>query len=245
MTGLTFRFYPGSEIQAADPLVIAAYPSAPVAHRGHCCMFIENLALTDFNLKVPFVSAVIADPEAWTVDEDGAITTETVDPDDGISLGYALEALAYSPYVNLASANAYSYGHRATADFITEGISERVDALIVAENVSFLDLINRFARLHFWDIVQRDKLMAIERGSVSPDISLDLTHIVAAGDAPPILIERSGPSDRPRELEYSFIDINRDYEINSVTAKQMSIPAPATASEGKDTIALACRSYDQ
>jgi len=238
MTGLTFRFYPGSEIQTPDPLVTAAYPAAPVAHKGHACVFIENLALTDFNLKVPFVSAVIADVELWEWDEDGALTSSVVDPADGINLGTALTQLAYSPYIDLASANAYSYGYRTTADFATEGISERVDALIVAEKVSFLDLLGRFARLHLWDIVQRDKLMAIERGSVAPDISLDLTDIVSAGDSPPILIERAPVSDMARELEYSFIDIARDYEINSYTARQMSVPAPSTRSEGKDTIAL-------
>jgi Putative phage tail protein len=238
MTGLTFRFYPGNELQATDPLVTAAYPSAPVAHKGHACVFIENLALTDFNLKVPFVSAVIAETYAWEFDENGATTLVPVDPEDGVGLGYALEAVAYSPYVDLASASAYSYGHRVTADFITEGISERVDALIVAEKVSFLDLLGRFARLHLWDIVQRDKLMAIERGSVDPDIDLDLSDIVSSGDTPPILIERAPISDMPRELEYSFIDIDRDYEINSYTARQMSVPAPSTRSEGKDTVAL-------
>jgi Putative phage tail protein len=236
MTGLTFRFYGGTETQVADPLVIAAYPSAPVAHRGHCCVFIENLALTDFNLKVPFVSAVIGDTLAFDFSPTGGITPSVVDPADGVNLGYALEVLAYSPYIGLTGD--YIYGWRTEAEFITEGISERVDALIVAEKVSFLDLLGRFARLHLWDIVQRDRLMAIERGSVAPDIDLDLSNIVTAGDTPPILIERAPISDMPRELEYSFIDINRDYEINSYTAKQMSVPAPSTRSEGKDTVAL-------
>jgi hypothetical protein len=236
MTGLTFRFYGGTETQATDPLVTAAYPSAPVAHKGHCCVFIENLALTDFNLKVPFVSAVIADTLGFDFDELGGVTSSPVDPEDGVNLGYALECLAYSPYVGLTGDQIY--GWRTESEFITEGISERVDALIVAEKVSFLDLLGRFARLHLWDIVQRDKLMAIERGSVAPDIDLDLSNIVSAGDTPPILIERAPISDMPRELEYSYIDIQRDYEINSYTAKQMSVPAPSTRSEGKDTIAL-------
>jgi Putative phage tail protein len=236
MTGLTFRFYGGTETQTTDPLVTAAYPSAPVAHKGHCCVFIENLALTDFNLKVPFVSAVIADTLGFDFDGLGGVTESPVDPEDGINLGYALECLAYSPYVGLTGDQIY--GWRTESEFITDGISERVDALIVAEKVSFLDLLGRFARLHLWDIVQRDKLMAIERGSVAPDIDLDLTNIVSGGDAPPILIERAPISDMPRELEYSFIDIARDYEINSYTAKQMSVPAPSTRSEGKDTVAL-------
>lgn len=215
LAGLTFRFYPGTETQSADPLVTAAFPGAAVAHKGQACVFIENLPLTNFAGKVPFVSALIAD------------TTLPGDPADGVNLGDALETLAASPYVNLP-----------VADFETDGISERVDAVIVAEKVSFLDLLNRYARLYLWDVVQRDKLKVLERGTVAPDLALDLMHILASDGNPPIMIERSQQTDVPRELEYSWIDIDRDYEINSVTAKRPRSPVAVTASAGKDTIAL-------
>lgn len=212
ITGLTHRFYPGTETQAADPLVTAAYPGAPVAHKGQCCVFIEDLALTDYNNQVPFVSALIAD-------------TTVGDPTDGVNLGDALEQIAASPYVNLP--------------FETVDISERVDAVIVAEKIAFIDLCVGYSRLHLWDVVQRDKLKVIERGTVAPDLTLDLTQIVAdSGDNAPIVISRQQQDELARELEYSYIDIDRDYEINSVTASRPNAPVPVTVSAGKDTIAL-------
>src|SRR5580765_177796 len=184
---LVFRFYGGTETQAADPLVIAAYPTAPVAHRGQCCVFIEGLRIADFNFKVPFVSALIAD------------VTGLVNPDDGVNLGDALQQIAASPYVNLSA-----------AEFATEGISERVDAVIVAEKMSFMEMLNRYARLYLWDIVQTDKLKVLERGSVAPDMSLDLTNILTGDNAPPIQVQRQQQPDIAKELDYSWIDPDRD-----------------------------------
>jgi hypothetical protein len=212
---LVFRFYGGTETQAADPLVIAAYPTAPVAHRGQCCVFIEGLRIADFNFKVPFVSALIAD------------VTGLVNPDDGVNLGDALQQIAASPYVNLSA-----------AEFATEGISERVDAVIVAEKMSFMEMLNRYARLYLWDIVQTDKLKVLERGSVAPDMSLDLTNILTGDNAPPIQVQRQQQPDIAKELDYSWIDPDRDYEINTVTIKRPRAPVPVTASDGKDTISL-------
>jgi Putative phage tail protein len=219
MTDLTFRFYGGTETQGVDPLVSAAYPAAPVAHKGQCCVFIENLALTDFAGKVPFVSAVIAD------------ITFGFDPEDGITLGQALTDIAGSRLVGLDTT--FTPG-----EFEANGLDERVDAVIIAEKVSWLDLLNRFARLHLWDVLQTSKLLVQERGTVDPDISLDLSDIVASDNSSPIVIERAQQSDVPRELDYSYIDIDRDYEINTVTASRPRAPVPATVSAGKDTIAL-------
>jgi len=220
ITGLTFRFYPGTETQAVDPLVAAAYPAAPVAHKGQACVFIENLPLTDFAGKVPFVSAVIAD------------TTFGGDPEDGTNLSQALTHLAGSRLLN------FNVSVGEDIDFEASGLEERVDSVIVAEKVSWLDLLNRFARLHLWDVLQTDKLLVQERGTVDPDITLDLTDIMASDNSPPIVIERAQQSDIPRALDYSYIDINRDYEINTVTVSRPRAPVPATVSAGKDTIAL-------
>jgi Putative phage tail protein len=217
MQSLIFRFYPGTEAQATDPLISAEYPTAPVAHKGQCCVFIENLALTNFAGKVPFVSAVIAD------------TTFGEDPEDGIGLAQALTHIAGSRLLNLNVATG--------GDFSAISVTERVDAVIVAEKYSFVELCNRFARLHLWDVVQTDKLEVIERGDVVPDITLDLTHIITES-GPPILIERQQQSDIPRELDYSYIDSDRDYEINTVTARRPRAPVPATVSAGKESVAL-------
>ncbi len=212
ISGLTFRFYPGTETQAADPQTIAAYPAAPVAYKGQCVLFIDDLPLTDYANKVPFVSALIAD------------ITDGADPTDGINLGTGLAEVAASPYVNLP--------------FEAVDISERVDAIIIAEKVAFVDLLVRYATLHLWDVVQRDKLKILERGTVTPDLSLDFSTIISGGDNAPIVINRQQQDDLPKDLEYSYIDIDRDYEINTVRAQRQNSPVPITVSAGVDTIAL-------
>ncbi len=213
ISDLTFRFYPGTETQAADPLVIAAYPGAPVAHKGQCLVYIEDLPLTDYANKIPFVSALIAD------------ITDGADPTDGVNLGDALAQVAASPYVNLP--------------FEAVDISERVDAVIIAEKVAFIDLLVRYSTLFLWDVVQRDKLKIIERGTVTPDLNLDLTTILTAGgDTAPLVVDRQQQDELPKDLEYSYIDIDRDYEINTVRAVRPSQPVAVTVSSGVDTIAL-------
>ncbi len=210
---LTFRFYPGTETQAADPQTIAAYPSASVAYKGQCVLFIDDLPLTDYANKVPFVSALIADISG------GA------DPTDGINLGDGLEQIAASPYVDLS--------------FEAVDISERVDAIIVAEKIAFIDLLVKYSTLHLWDVVQRDKLKIIERGTVTPDISLGFSTLLSAGgDQAPLIVNRQQQDELPKDLEYSYIDIDRDYEINTVRAQRMNSPVPVTVSAGVDTIAL-------
>lgn len=210
---LNFAFYPGTETQAADPVVIAAFPSAPVAHKGQCTVFIYDLPLTNYENKVPFVSALIGD------------TTDGADPEDGVNLGTALELIAASPYLGIT--------------FEAVDVSERVDAVIVAEKVSFIDLLVRYSQLYLWDVVQQDILRVIERGTVTPDISLSLSDIIMGdGDSAPITIDRQQQTELPKELEYSYIDPDRDFEINTVKAIRATSPVAVTVSAGTDTIAL-------
>ncbi len=224
MSGLTFRFYPGTETQGVDPLITAAYPLAPVAMKGQCLVFLDGLNLTPFAGKVPFVSALIAD------------TSSGDDPTDGMPAYSALTTMMSSRYINMGATEFAAT--RDDADYLDAAPVERYDAVIVAESISPVELLGRYARLHLWDIVQTDKLRVFERGTTDPDITLDLSHIVSAGNSPPILIERKQHQDIPQKLEYTFIDIDRDYEYNIASAKLRSDPAPATVSRGTDTIAL-------
>lgn len=214
ISGLTHRFYPGSETQLPDPLVTAENGNQAVAFRGQVVVFFEKLKLTQWNNKVPFVSAVIADSTYG-------------DPDEGLLLGEALEALAYSPYVNLNSSN-----------FETSGITERCVALIVAQETSFVDLVANFARLYPWDIIQGEKLRVLERTSVVPDLEVTLEHILADAQGGAIRVSRIQEFDVPRELEFKFIDVARDYEQSTVPARRARDPVELTAAIGKETIEL-------
>jgi len=89
-----FRFHPGSEDQAPDPLIAAAEGAgmAP-AHRGIAYAVFEDLELADFGNRIPSLSfEVIADPDARQA---GAIAAELgegllASPDDTVALaGFA------------------------------------------------------------------------------------------------------------------------------------------------------------
>jgi len=206
-------FMEGTEDQDPHALLVADYGAAAPSFRSQCCLFFEDLPLTSFDNHVPFVSAVIAD------------VTDGADPTDGILLGDALEALAATPYVGLSS-----------DEFVTSGITARIDALIDAERSSFMDLLLRLARLLPLDVVQTDKLRVIERSSIEPDIVLTPGRILAAPEA--ISVGRVQETDVAQELEFIYIDIDRDYEFVPQPARRPTAPIALTSSRSKETIRL-------
>lgn len=211
--GLTFRFTEGTEVQEPDAMLVADYGDAAPAFRSQCCLFFENLAIARFDNHVPFVSAVLAD------------VTDGADPSDGILLGDALERLANSAFVGLGS-----------DQFETTGITTVILGLIEAERGSFIDLLQRLARLFPLDIVQTDKLRVIERSSIAADIVLNENRIVGGRGA--VQIQRQSETDVAQELEFIHIDIDRDYEFTPQKARRPSDPVAITASRAKETINL-------
>lgn len=212
----TFRFYQGTLTQAADPLEIAEFEaSEAVAYRGQMLLFIENLPLASFNNRWPYVACKIGD------------TTGGATPSDGINLGEALERLAYSPWIGFTS-----------SDFETDGITDVVDAMIVAEDTSFLDLVRNLNRVYrSWDILQTDKLRVVDRGSnVTPDIVFDRSRIIA--DGPSVTFIRQEQESLPRELELITPDPAADYVLVPAKAQRPSDPVPVTSSMGKETVTL-------
>ena len=89
----TFRFYPGNEDQAVDPLIasVETMNSTP-AYRGLALVVFENLQLADFGNRIPFMTfEVEADPGPPSL---GAILTdasrgEIEAPDQRTVIGYA------------------------------------------------------------------------------------------------------------------------------------------------------------
>ena len=89
-----FRFYPGSEDQAIDPLIgsIEGIANTP-AYRGVALAVFENLQLADFGNRIPFLTfEVVADDEPPTV---GAIVTD--------ASGGAIESDAVQQLVGFAA----------------------------------------------------------------------------------------------------------------------------------------------
>lgn len=212
-SSFTARFYQGTYTQSADPVEIEKWGTNAVAYRPQMVIWFENLPLTDFGNKIPFVAALIGD------------TTASAVPADGLNLGDVLERLAYSPWVGLSTSN-----------FETSGITDLVQAAILAEDQSFIDMLSNFNRVYrTWSITQTDKLRVSDRGAnVTPDIVLDRTG-VARG---PVIFQRQEPASVAREIELITIDPDADYMMLPSTAKRPREPIAVSGSAGKEVLSL-------
>lgn len=211
----TFRFKQGTLTQAVDALETEKFGAEAIAYRPQMVLFIEDLPLAQFGNKLPFVAAVIGD------------ITGGADPDDGITLGEAFESMAYSPWAGFT-----------TSDFETDGITDIIGGMIIAEDNSLLDILQEHGRVfRNLDITQTDKLRVIDRGPLTtPDITLNLDRIV--NDDPPVSFSIQAPEDVPRGLRVKTIDPDADYIFVPSLSQRPAAPVAVSASHGEDEITL-------
>lgn len=206
----TFRFYPGTLTQAADPLETSHFGADAVAYRPQILIAFDNLPLANTKFKkIPYVAALFGDSTG-----------------DDVNLGEAFERLAYSPFVGLTSEKFETIG-------ITDGLVH--GGLIIVEQAEFLATIQQFGRFYSnWDILQTDKLRVVDRGSnVTADITLDRTTLMGG-----VGLSRTEPNTAPRELELTTIDPDADYTLVPSTAKRPHDPVAVTSSVKVDTAYL-------
>lgn len=66
--GLVFRFYPGSEDQLPDGLIVADVGAANApAHRGLCYLIFDNLQLVDYGNRIPNITAEVVFNEVTVI----------------------------------------------------------------------------------------------------------------------------------------------------------------------------------
>lgn len=213
----TARFYQGTLTQSADSLETTIHGvSNAVAYRPQMMIFFENLPLAAFGNKIPYVAAMIGD------------TTAGADPNDGINLGEALERVAYSPWAGYTSST-----------FEAVDISDVVEALLIDQNYSMVDLVSVISRAAYvnLDLLQNDMLRVRDHGAlVTPDITLTLNEVLA-GD-PPIAFVRKEASNEPRERELITIDPAADYTWVPSKAQRTRFPVVVSAAVGKETATI-------
>ena len=84
MTGVTWRSYPGSEAQGADPFIAAKMGATSTpAYRGLAYVVFENLALTAFGNRIPQLSFEIFAPLADPDTAEGLVRAVTMIPASG------------------------------------------------------------------------------------------------------------------------------------------------------------------
>ncbi len=208
------RFYSGTMTQGADPLEAAMFGAEAVAYRPQMMLWFINLPIAQFDNKVPFVSAKIGDVTAGAV------------PADGLNLGDALQRVAYSPWLEYTAAT-----------FEATNVGDIVQAMILTEDQTFLDLLRVMGRVYRTiDILQTDKLRINDRGSlVTPDVTFERDHITADAGVQYTRVEETSV---PRELELLTIDPDADYVFMPSKASRPRTPVPVTASVARDSITL-------
>ncbi len=84
MTGVTWRWYPGDEAQAADPFIAAKVGAANTpAYRGTAYVVFEELALNDFGNRLPQLSLEVFRPLADPDTAEGLTRAVTLIPASG------------------------------------------------------------------------------------------------------------------------------------------------------------------
>ena len=84
MTGVTWRWYPGSEAQAPDPFISAKMGAASTpAYRGTAYVFFEELNLSAFGNRLPQISFEVFRPLADPDTAEGLVKAVTMIPASG------------------------------------------------------------------------------------------------------------------------------------------------------------------
>ncbi len=93
MTGVTWRWYPGNEAQAADPFIAAKMGAANTpAYRGTAYVVFEDLALATFGNRLPQLSFEVFRPLADPDTAEGLTRAVTLIPASG-EFTYATDAI--------------------------------------------------------------------------------------------------------------------------------------------------------
>lgn len=93
MTGITWRWYPGSETQTADPFISAKMGAANTpAYRGTAYVVFEELPLATFGNRLPQLSFEVFRPLADPDTAEGLVKAVTMIPASG-EFTYATEAI--------------------------------------------------------------------------------------------------------------------------------------------------------
>jgi hypothetical protein len=93
MTGVTWRWYPGNEVQTADPFIAAKMGAANTpAYRGTAYVVFEDLALATFGNRLPQLSFEVFRPLADTDTAEGLTRAVTLIPASG-EFTYATDAI--------------------------------------------------------------------------------------------------------------------------------------------------------
>lgn len=199
----SLNFYPGGFTQDPDPVMEGLVGVGEVpAYRGTAYCVIENLQLADYGNRIPSLEFLVEADETITA---GAVLSEIV------------EMCGIDP--NMVS---------------TSSIDGEVRGFIIGTQSSGTAAIQPLALVFNFDTAQVGGGVRFQRRGMAPTASVDSDNLAAHAideDRPsPIKWSRTLESQMPREASISFPDPDRDYQINSQTARRQAGSAQSNLS---------------
>lgn len=209
-TNQTVRFNIGTVGQNPDAWSVSRFGGDALNYGPLVTATFENIRIDQFENLIPFTSVTV---------EDTAYAT----PGEQIPWSDILESLARDD-------------GRSTADFETVDVTDGVVGLILGQKVYFPELLAALRKLKpYWHLLTKDKLYVVEKGPYSLDTEIERAKVEARGPDP-ITFHHDEQADKNRKLTFTYIDLERDYELVPVEAERELDPVPETDAYSDETV---------
>jgi hypothetical protein len=224
---INWRFYPGSETQRQDPLMVADNGAELTpAYRGQMIMVLEDFPLKYFNDHVPSISA-----EIW----DGVRLDNSRAPVDEQIMLFAEQSGVFTAQ---------------DIDAAAEVAEETNDGVYVATNVTFQELLNVYAKFYDFDYCESQGTIKIFRAVNDGvyEIAATLTEsdflaggagsAGSGGDSSAILTTRYDKTQAPITQTINYRDRTQQFQFNVQRARRQQFPQPSVQNGGADEFTI-------
>jgi hypothetical protein len=204
-----FDWRPGHNSQSALPQSIARYGASAIAYTEGIISSWTDIPLKPFGGIIPFPSVLVENSRYGN-------------PADGIPRQEAISRL-------------FDYMRIAESEYEVD-VSGSDPAWMVGSQITMEEFLRQLRAIFVhYQITYTDKIRIIEP-SEGFSISANLTNNnVMRGT---LKFKRTDPMILPREKRYTYIDVDRDYEMNVAVAKEDRFPIPTTDAINSTSIEL-------
>lgn len=187
---------------------IDRYGSGAIAYRAGIISCWRNIPIAAFGGIIPMPSIEVSDSSFG-------------DPDDGITRKDALEVLL-------------RYSRLDDSEFEVS-VPGSDPAWIVGSKMTFLEFLQSLRTLFVhWNITYTDKLRIIDPSNFNIDVEITRDNHLRES----MRFNKLEPLQLTRKKNYNYIDIDRDFENNVVSAQEDIYPQPATSSIEETSVEL-------
>jgi hypothetical protein len=203
----------GTLTQSPDPWSVSRFGANRAnAYRTMITATFENIKVAQFNNLLPFTSIVVSDDTYCT-------------PGELLPYADALPLMA-------------RFSGRDENEFEAVGLTGGRQAYFFAKKQSLLEYINDHRKFKpYWNIRLKDKLYVVEKTVTGIDLTIDRS-MVEKGGSTPIVFSQAAAVDQPRKKNLTFVNVERDYDLDTVSALLETAPIPATTAFEEESIEI-------